>query len=75
MLSNIAGTISQPRSARRWTKVIEENYGFFLRVLRELRGETIKCINIYTVTSSARKLFGGSIPDAGAKDAAGQAKR
>jgi hypothetical protein len=51
------------------------NDKFLLCALRDLRGETLKCINIHTVTSSARKLSGGRIPDAGAKDVAGQAKR
>jgi hypothetical protein len=44
-------------------------------LLRALRGEIVKCTSIYSVKCLAHKLFGGRIPDAGAKDVAGQAKR
>jgi hypothetical protein len=40
-------------------------------LLCALRGEILKCTNIYSVKCSARKLSGGKIPDAGSKDAAG----
>lgn len=47
----------------------------FLCALRVLCGDIKNRMKINAVKCSSRKLFGSLIPDAGAKNTAGQAKR